>query len=211
MAVIAQPAHPACEVAHSLLPSARVPLERMPAAAGKCGGQLGEPGRGWQRASPSKAEFHRHVSGQSKAQGLSQAPVVVAGSRGEEHARKVWLSGAKPEACKCAWITPRFESIDNGALGEIRTPDPRIRSPMLYPAELRAHGCFKGWARNSNLRHGARAENTSAPDYQSCTDRATPPDCGVRGAGSPGGRPRAVVVRPATGQLQAYLRRSWPR
>jgi hypothetical protein len=25
-----------------------------------------------------------------------------------------------------------------GALGEIRTPDPRIRSPMLYPAELRA-------------------------------------------------------------------------
>jgi hypothetical protein len=27
----------------------------------------------------------------------------------------------------------------DGALGEIRTPDPRIRSPMLYPAELRAH------------------------------------------------------------------------
>ena len=27
----------------------------------------------------------------------------------------------------------------SGALGEIRTPDPRIRSPMLYPAELRAH------------------------------------------------------------------------
>src|ERR1700686_2943458 len=25
-----------------------------------------------------------------------------------------------------------------GALGEIRTPDPRIRSPMLYPAEPRA-------------------------------------------------------------------------
>ena len=27
----------------------------------------------------------------------------------------------------------------NGALGEIRTPDPQIRSLMLYPAELRAH------------------------------------------------------------------------
>jgi hypothetical protein len=26
-----------------------------------------------------------------------------------------------------------------GALGEIRTPDPRNRNPMLYPAELRAH------------------------------------------------------------------------
>ena len=30
------------------------------------------------------------------------------------------------------------EKSENGALGEIRTPDPRIRSPMLYPAELRA-------------------------------------------------------------------------
>jgi hypothetical protein len=27
---------------------------------------------------------------------------------------------------------------DGGALGEIRTPDPQIRSLMLYPAELRA-------------------------------------------------------------------------
>ena len=30
-----------------------------------------------------------------------------------------------------------------GALGEIRTPDPRIRSPMLYPAELRARLCCR--------------------------------------------------------------------
>jgi hypothetical protein len=30
--------------------------------------------------------------------------------------------------------------LNTGALGEIRTPDPRIRSPMLYPAELRARG-----------------------------------------------------------------------
>lgn len=28
-------------------------------------------------------------------------------------------------------------SETNGALGEIRTPDPRNRNPMLYPAELR--------------------------------------------------------------------------
>jgi hypothetical protein len=27
-----------------------------------------------------------------------------------------------------------------GALGEIRTPDPQIRSLVLYPAELRALG-----------------------------------------------------------------------
>jgi hypothetical protein len=36
---------------------------------------------------------------------------------------------------------PEFQEVPDfaGALGEIRTPDPRIRSPMLYPAELRAH------------------------------------------------------------------------
>ena len=30
--------------------------------------------------------------------------------------------------------------IKNGAPEEIRTPDPRIRNPLLYPAELQAHG-----------------------------------------------------------------------
>src|SRR5207237_9801963 len=30
-----------------------------------------------------------------------------------------------------------------GALGEIRTPDPRNRNPMLYPAELRAPKFFE--------------------------------------------------------------------
>ena len=35
----------------------------------------------------------------------------------------------------------RSAGIDarNGALGKIRTPDPQIRSLVLYPAELRAH------------------------------------------------------------------------
>ena len=27
----------------------------------------------------------------------------------------------------------------NGAPGEVRTPDPQVRSLVLYPAELRAH------------------------------------------------------------------------
>src|SRR4030095_6028925 len=30
-----------------------------------------------------------------------------------------------------------------GALGEIRTPDPRNRNPMLYPAELRARAACR--------------------------------------------------------------------
>jgi hypothetical protein len=33
-----------------------------------------------------------------------------------------------------------FESERNGAPGEIRTPSLLIRSQMLYPVELRAHG-----------------------------------------------------------------------
>jgi hypothetical protein len=32
---------------------------------------------------------------------------------------------------------------ENGAPGEIRTPDPLLRRQMLYPAELRAHGCVR--------------------------------------------------------------------
>jgi hypothetical protein len=36
--------------------------------------------------------------------------------------------------------------LKNGALGAIRTPDPQIRSLMLYPAELRAR-----WADNSRF------------------------------------------------------------
>ena len=32
----------------------------------------------------------------------------------------------------------------SGALGKIRTPDPQIRSLVLYPAELRAHSPAAG-------------------------------------------------------------------
>ena len=47
----------------------------------------------------------------------------------------------------------RSAGIDarNGALGKIRTPDPQIRSLVLYPAELRAlcsaveKGPAEGW------------------------------------------------------------------
>ena len=37
-------------------------------------------------------------------------------------------------------INQLSDSMKFGALGEIRTPDLRIRSPLLYPAELQAHG-----------------------------------------------------------------------
>ena len=47
-------------------------------------------------------------------------------------------------------------AANRGALGEIRTPDPRNRNPMLYPAELRAR-LFVGlpdWEAKSNIRTG---------------------------------------------------------
>src|SRR5438477_8580962 len=47
----------------------------------------------------------------------------------------------------------------SGALGEIRTPDPRIRSPMLYPAELRAHQCFQ-WVEINDLKQKLRSPTT---------------------------------------------------
>ena len=35
--------------------------------------------------------------------------------------------------------TEQVKSQNNGAPEEIRTPDPRFRKPLLYPAELQAH------------------------------------------------------------------------
>jgi hypothetical protein len=48
-----------------------------------------------------------------------------------------------------------------GALGEIRTPDPQIRSLMLYPAELRAHiyGLVVAPMAEKDPRNGPRARH----------------------------------------------------
>ena len=46
-----------------------------------------------------------------------------------------------------------------GALGEIRTPDPRIRSPMLYPAELRAQFPMLRISELSEQFYGAESRN----------------------------------------------------
>ena len=37
---------------------------------------------------------------------------------------------------------PKLKVVLIGAPGEIRTPDRLVRSQVLYPAELRAHGLF---------------------------------------------------------------------
>src|SRR5258708_671226 len=65
-----------------------------------------------------------------------------------------------------------------GALGEIRTPDPRIRSPMLYPAELRA----RAWARLPDLarqgQHPAAGPVAAMSQHQTTPSRSMPASVG---------------------------------
>ena len=56
-----------------------------------------------------------------------------------------WVMGLEPTnagvtiRCVDHFATPTITAWKNGVPEGIRTPDPRIRSPMLYPAELQAH------------------------------------------------------------------------
>ena len=50
---------------------------------------------------------------------------------------KMFLPADKPQKCRDLWHCnrSRFGKL-NGGLGRIRTPDPLIRSQVLYPTEL---------------------------------------------------------------------------
>src|ERR1700733_5343012 len=51
---------------------------------------------------------------------------------------------------------PASDIAKGGAPGEIRTPDPLVRSQMLYPAELRAH---RGWSNEfTKMESGAQRQ-----------------------------------------------------
>jgi hypothetical protein len=65
----------------------------------------------------------------------------------------------KPFICK-----PRF-----GALGEIRTPDPRNRNPMLYPAELRAPAWldYQTWPDRASSPSGASGLSVATDRFRS--------------------------------------------
>ncbi len=58
-----------------------------------------------------------------------------------------------------------IQQIDNGGPGAIRTPDPQIRSLMLYPAELRVL-MRVGFSRVSLGLQGQKA--TSLPMKSNC-------------------------------------------
>ena len=56
------------------------------------------------------------------------------------------------------WIKINLNVYEIGALGKIRTPDPQIRSLVLYPAELRVlnQWPFIDWPHLQNLADAFR-------------------------------------------------------
>ena len=69
-------------------------------------------------------------------------------------------------------VSSEPDRVADGAPGRARTCDPRLRRPVLYPAELRAHessACRLKWSgrRDSNPR-------PSAPKADALPDCATP-------------------------------------
>src|SRR5579871_6022736 len=71
----------------------------------------------------------------------------------EETLDVVALAGSAQIDWPGAWPHDHEVVAKPGALGRIRTSDPRNRNPMLYPAELRARGVrLSDWCTNSNVR-----------------------------------------------------------
>src|SRR6185312_8354250 len=85
--------------------------------------------------------------------------------------------------------------------GEIRTPDPRNRNPMLYPAELRAQArldyqTWRHWAsrRLGGTEPGRRISGTNFAPIGALKGLPTP--CKARGLPPAGGLLRHFRVRP---------------
>ena len=59
-------------------------------------------------------------------------------------AHKRWIEGLEPSASRATiWRASRLRHTHHiNVLEGIRTPDPRLRRPLLYPAELRTRICI---------------------------------------------------------------------
>jgi hypothetical protein len=109
------------------------------------------------RAFRRTAQFHsdRDSSGlQNKWRARQELSHTIHGARpaGDALHRPGWLPANRSNLQPSAWKADaqsmlksrlsyeRIYVARNGALGRTRTCNPRLRRPMLYPVELRAHG-----------------------------------------------------------------------
>jgi hypothetical protein len=76
------------------------------------------------RAHASDQEARDHQAGRQQSSSMTSSSATTASCRAGGHPGGHHVS--------------ELDNEGSGALGEIRTPDPQIRSLMLYPAELRA-------------------------------------------------------------------------
>ena len=59
---------------------------------------------------------------------------------------KGWVTGLEPVISRTTiWRANQLHHTHHiSVLGGIRTPDPRLRRPLLYPTELQTHTAFIG-------------------------------------------------------------------
>ena len=88
--------------------------------------------------SPARRSSRRHATDKSVRQCAARAEQRGAAPRGERQ-RREGESGESGPVSGERHRDSASNSAINGAPGRSRTCDPRIRSPMLYPTELRAH------------------------------------------------------------------------
>ena len=109
---------------------------------------------------PGPDNCRRRFSGRARARsicairaGLSKTAGAEAAGQTQNRKKPHRSADGAGRTAAATWLFCQ-QHLVAGALGEIRTPDPRIRSPMLYPAELRARESFQ-WGSRTPIFLGA--------------------------------------------------------